>query len=69
MDGLPPEAKTVDPALLHVGIDRRHQQLVYGCVGQGVDALLVARLLSAHPDGQVGKYYGTKLLGFLAGDE
>lgn len=69
MEGLPTEATRIDPPLAEVGAGRAHQQLVYGRVQPGnAGAVVVARLVAAHPDGEVGRFYGTRLLGFLFGD-
>lgn len=69
MDGLPAAATRIDPPLAEVGVGRTHQQLVYGRVQPGNSgALLVAKLIDDHPDGVVGRFYGTRLLGFLFGE-
>lgn len=68
MPALPPEAMTVELSFSYVGVDRQHQQLVYAKVNSIMGALLVVRLLTPHPDGEVGRFYGTRLLGFMFDD-
>lgn len=69
MDGLPVTATLIDPPLADVGSSRGHQRLIYGRVQPGnVGAVLVAQLLHEHPEGVVGRFYGTRLFGFLFGD-
>jgi hypothetical protein len=64
---LPPDARRVDPRLSSVGAGRDFQHLVYGRA-DATTAVVVARLLKEHPEGVVGRFYGTRLWGIPVDD-